>query len=123
MRLDDAETAGTMRFPNGGLWFGIVAPPLAWAADELCGLVLPDWICDTGHRSVLQAITVAALLLALGAGLVARRSFRSDDGGAAGERVAARRRFMANLAGLLSIFFALVIVAGAVPGLLHRPCD
>jgi hypothetical protein len=105
------------------IWAGILVPPLAWASDELAGLILPDWVCDTGHRWVLQAITAAALLVAAGTGWLAWRAFRADDGSADGPDVANRRQFMAVLAALLSGFFSLVILAGAVPGLVHRPCD
>ncbi|MCA1582259.1 MAG: hypothetical protein LC796_12895 [Acidobacteria bacterium] len=107
------------------LWFGIVAPPLAWAANELAGLLLPDWVCKSGHRWVLHAITAAALAIAVLAGAMASRSARpsEEDAGDPEGPIAKRRRFMSQLAVMSALFFSLVIVAGAVPGAIHRPCD
>ena len=107
------------------LWFGLIAPPMAWAANKLAGLILPDWICRSGHRWVLHAITAAALLVAIVAGAVASRSARpsEEEGGDPQGPIAKRRRFMSHLAVMSALFFSLVIVAGAVPGVVHRPCD
>ena len=120
-------TTGALESPrerrdDAALWLGIVVPPLAWAADELVGLVFSDFVCDSGHRWLLHAVTAGAFLLAAAAGAISWRA-GADGGSEEGGRVGDRRRFMRRIGGLTTVFFLLVIVAGAVPGLLHRPCD
>jgi hypothetical protein len=118
----DALESPRERRDDAALWLGIVVPPLAWAADELVGLVFSDFVCDSGHRWLLQAVTVVAFVLAAVAGAI---SWRAGAAVAAeeGARVEERRLFMRRIGGLTTVFFLLVIAAGAVPGLLHRPCD
>ena len=118
-----ARSASSPLGEDAPLWLGIVVPPLAWAADELAGLVFSDWVCDSGHRWLLQAITVAALLLAAAAGAISWRAGGTLVAEGGGARVEDRRRFMRAVGGLTTLFFLLVILAGAVPGLVHRPCD
>jgi hypothetical protein len=104
-------------------WYGIVVPPLAWAANELLGLALPDWVCDTGRRWPLHLITAIALVIAGAAGLYAWQAGGPLEGEREDSRIAKRRRFMRIVAALLTLFFVFVIIAGAVPGAVHRPCD
>jgi hypothetical protein len=118
-----SRPASRPRGEDAPLWLGIVVPPLAWAADELAGLVFSDFVCDSGHRWLLQAITVAALLLSAAAGAISWRAGASLVAEGGGARIEDRRRFMRSIAGWTTVFFLLVILAGAVPGLLHRPCD
>ncbi|HYK41582.1 MAG TPA: hypothetical protein VE007_04275 [Thermoanaerobaculia bacterium] len=108
---------------DAALWFGIVVPPLAWAANELLGLVLTDWVCDTGRRWPLHLITAVAFLTAASAGWISWQAGVPLEGEPDDSRIAKRRRFMRTLAMLLTGFFLLVILAGAVPGAVHRPCD
>jgi hypothetical protein len=111
------------RREDAALWLGIVVPPLSWAADELLGLVFSDFVCDSGHRWLLHAITAAAFVLAAVAGGISWRAGNALLAGGGDPSIEERRRFMRGIAGLTTVFFLLVIAAGAVPGLLHRPCD
>jgi hypothetical protein len=120
---DALESTPRERREDSALWLGIVVPPLAWAADELVGLVFSDFVCDSGHRWLLQAVTVGAFLLAALAGAISWRAGAAVPAAGHEPRVEDRRRFMRAIGGLTTLYFLLVIVAGAVPGLLHRPCD
>ena len=119
----DALESPRERRDDAALWWGIVVPPLAWAADELVGLVFSDFVCDSGHRWVLHAVTAGAFLVAAAAGWISWRAGGAAPASEQGGRVEDRRRFMRAIGGLTTVFFLLVIAAGAVPGLLHRPCD
>ena len=110
---------------EGRLWFGIFAPMLAWAVDEQAGMLLSDWVCKTGNKGVLIGVAAACLALAIAGGVAAYGAFQQvpeepDDGT---RRVPARQRFLSLLGLLASIFFSLALVASAVPGIVHRPCD
>ena len=110
---------------EGRLWIGIAVPLLAWAVEEQASMLLADWVCRTGNKTVLFLIAATCLAAALAAGRAAYGAFREvpeepDDGT---RRVPGRQRFLALLGLLASSFFSLAILASAVPGIVHRPCD
>jgi hypothetical protein len=110
---------------NVALWFGVLAPPLAWALLLEVSYALVSIACDGVSRGLLLGVSLATLLLSLAGGFVAWGMYAGLRG-APDERaapVAGRERFMA-LGGLLSAcVFSLVIVATAVPVLFLRTCD
>jgi hypothetical protein len=80
--------------------------------------------CSTGKFYELHLITAASFVLALTGFFVAVRQLRKvpagdEDGGSPRDR----SWFMAWLGILLSIEFALVVVAMAVPKIILSPCD
>jgi hypothetical protein len=107
------------------LWSGILAGPLAWALDLTVGYAIVKWTCNSQRAVVLRAITPAALLIVgLGAiaSYVALQQTKGDeptDGG----RPRQRARFMALLGLTLCAFFALTIVALAIPKWVLDVCD
>jgi hypothetical protein len=107
------------------LWSGILAGPVAWALDLTVGYAIVHWTCNNQRAAVLRAITPAALLLVgLGAvaSYVALQRTEGDeptDGG----RPRQRARFMALLGLTLCAFFALTIVALAIPKWVLDVCD
>jgi hypothetical protein len=103
------------------LWFSIFAPSLAWVTAFTVSFVLTSEVCATGRRWILFLVTGSALTAAaLGAAAAWRTWKRLERGdGSPGHR----RRFMALSGLLLALYFGLVIVALAIPQIVHRPCD
>jgi hypothetical protein len=96
---------------------GVLAPPIAWAADLTIRYALVKWTCGTEHFFVLPLVTLGALALTGAGGINAWRAFRATpaDAPTDGGRPVERGRFMA-IAGLCtSVFFAFVLLAGTVP--------
>jgi hypothetical protein len=110
---------------NTALWFGVLAPPLAWALLLELNYALVSIACDGVSRALLLGTCLATLLLSVAGGFVAWSMYVGLRA-APDEReapVAGRERFMA-LGGLLSsLTFSLVIVATAVPVFFLRTCD
>jgi hypothetical protein len=82
----------------------MIGPPLLWAIDSQLGLVLPHSECGSRYRPAL-IVSVIAVLLALGAAFVARRSGWPSPAG----------RFWSGVCALLGLVlaFALLLQAGA----------
>lgn len=96
------------------LWYGNLAPPIAWAASLQLRYALVQWACASGARWTLTAFAVPLCLLSLSGAFIGWR-YKSDD--------AARVRFMAIGALALGLIFALTILAGIVPDFFLSPCD
>jgi archaellum biogenesis protein FlaJ (TadC family) len=107
------------------LWSGIVLPILAFILQQQASFLLTPFVCHTGNRAVLYVVSVVALLIAAAGGFIARSAFRSVPERPPEEldRTSARRRFMALAGMLTSVLFCLVVIAMAIPGFVHRPCD
>jgi hypothetical protein len=100
---------------------GILAGPLAWAANEVISYTATAHECSTGSRSLFHALTVSGLVCCA-IGLIAARSVaaiypRTSDGRE--ERI----RFMAISGMTLSVAFAVAIIAMAIPNWILSPCD
>ena len=112
------------------LLLGTLAGPTWWFVHQQVSGVLVWWICEKG-RSVawLHAATGVCLIGAAAAGVVAWGVWRRAAAQAAQEandtRKTERQRavFMGKLGVLLSVFFALVIIAQAIPNFLLDPCQ
>ena len=122
----------------GALWFGLLAPPLAWSGQELVGYGLAARACGSGGRHFFPMapglgtaeliVSGAAVLLAvmglITAGLSWRRSdtARSETGSAPLGAAFERSRFMALAGILLSMLFLLAILMNAGGYFLVSPC-
>lgn len=97
------------------LWFGLLGPPLIWAARFGTSYALVPYACDRDAPALLQVVTLVALLATAGAGLTAWQAWRAAGRGRRLElgEPAGRTRFMA-LAGMLSsaLFFLLIVAEG-----------
>jgi hypothetical protein len=113
---------------NGAIfsqWVGLLAAPVAWAAQQLTLYTMVPWACQTGHFFAMHLVSLAAILVAAFGALVARGNWgragreQSDD-----DRAGAlpRSRFL-SVAGLVaSGFFALVIFAQWLAVVVIHPC-
>jgi hypothetical protein len=104
------------------LWFAILVGPLTWLVYLQTVYALVASACSSQHRAVLLVIAAAGTVLAAGGALVGGRTLARLPARSAGAMVD-RARFMALLGIATSLLFALVIVAGAIPSLVLRPCD
>jgi len=122
-----AETRGSFL-----LWYGVLAPPIVWAAQLLLDFGLDESVaCTPGARlsgmflnvsvgTVVQIINGVAAVLTLLAIFVSYRCYRRLQ--VSDKTVANRARWMA-MAGLFNgaIFFLITIMKFAVPAFLS-PC-
>jgi hypothetical protein len=117
------ERVPTTEGQRRGLLAGLLVPPLVWLAQLQANYALVSWACSSGHRVVLLAISVLAILVAGGAGYVAWTSW-PGAGRLSGEPRGVEGARLLSLAGVvLSVAFALVLVASTIPTLILRPCD
>jgi hypothetical protein len=106
------------------LWTSILAGPTALAADQLTSYALVKWTCTTQRQDVLYLIPFVALAIAAGGACVAWQALRRTqenlptDGGDPQQRA----RFMAILGLTVTAFFALSIVALAIPPAVLDAC-
>jgi hypothetical protein len=109
----------------GVLWAGILAGPLAALVQLQADYALVLWVCGTGRTWALHAVSLGALLVAAGAGLLSWRSWRRagadwDDEGAG---VLPRSRFMAAVGIFVSAHSALVVVAQWLAVFFYGACQ
>ena len=97
------------------LWFAVVIGPLAWLLYLEIAYALVATACASQRAAVLNAIAGAAVLLASTGAVVGRRALTTE--------AVHRARFMATLGIGMSLLFALVIAAGAIPTVVLSPCD
>jgi hypothetical protein len=117
-------TPAAARREERRLWLAIFAPATGWIVAQQLSFYLSGWICTTGRKWVLLAITASALAAAaagVAAGWECWRRFGTDTSTRDAET--ARRRFMAFGGLVLSVFFLIAILALAIPQSVHRPCD
>jgi hypothetical protein len=113
------------------LWFGVVAPPLAWGAHLLLGDLIFELGCSAGvrgHRlaglsletwAILQTIVAAAIIVTAGALAAAafRRIVATSDG------TAWSRAHALALAGMASgAIYLILVVYGLVAPLFLNGC-
>jgi hypothetical protein len=106
------------------LWGGVLAGPVAWLLELETSYAVTGWVCRSGHHWVLHAATAVALAIALGGAAAATGARRTFGRRSAEEpRTVGERRSFLVVSGVgLSLMFALVIAATAVPKLVLSPC-
>lgn len=99
---------------NLALWIGWLTGPIVFAIDLLLsyGVVSVTEAAQRGQHVWLHAASVVAIVLTLAAGALAWREHRVAEGD--------RERFMAVGGVAMSAFFAVVLLARAVPALMLR---
>jgi hypothetical protein len=98
-------------------WTGVLAPPMAWAADLTVRYALVKTACGSNATLLLMAVTVVALAVS---GVGAAAAWRGlaeapSDARTEGGQPFDRGRFMAVLGLCSSALFSVMLVAGAIP--------
>jgi hypothetical protein len=107
------------------LWTSLLAGPIVWLISFEANFALSPWACVTRGKAALYAVSILALLLSAGSGLLAWREWGELGKEPPGDSEGAlpRRRMMAMGGVLLSGLFCLVILAQAIPELILKACD
>jgi hypothetical protein len=105
--------------PHWALWIGVLAGPILWFVQMEANFVLVRETCGTGRLNLLRGITVASAIIAMLAAMLAWRNFRTSANAADNPGL---RRFMGSLGILVSLLFALVILAQGLPTFFIDPC-
>ena len=103
-------------------WTSLLGAPIAWALEQQTSYTLVPFACATGRVWLLHAASVLFIILALGAGLIAWRSWH-NPGHVENQDALRRTRFMAIVGMADSAFFTLLILVQAVPSFIFGPCQ
>ena len=109
----------------GALWIGLLLPPIAVLADLTIAYALVPRACATRNTLPIHLAHAGGLLLVLGGGLAAWRTWRMLGGGwpeSEGGREA-RSRFLAGMGVLFSGLCGLLVLAFWIAVLLLDPCQ
>ena len=107
------------------LWAGILLGPIAWAVDFVLSYAVTHHECSTGAMHWLRVSSALAVLVSLWAAYLGWDSKRRlpEDVSLHGGTVLSRSRAMA-IAGIgMGLWFAMIIIAEAVPRFMLSPCD
>lgn len=114
------------RTPGAGrLWTGALAGPIAWLLNLGLSYLLTDWSCNTGHEIVIHLVNLVALLVALAGAALAWSIWEgaAPSGPTGAPPPIGRVRFMALSGMILSLLFALAIIAQGVPPFILNACQ
>jgi len=106
------------------LWIGILTGPIIWFINMETGFVLAPWLCAWQSRFVPNLVSVIALLLVAGSGLIGwhlRTELRPNS--VEPDAVDARPVAMATGAMVLSAMFFLVIFVQMLPQFFLDGCQ
>ena len=104
---------------------GILAGPAAWFLDQQVSYSIVQWVCGGGPHVVLHLISLGALVMVGGGAVASWTALQRARPGAVsdGSQPDERGRFMAILGLVSCAFFALVIIAMAVPRVVLDACQ
>ena len=127
LSLMDSETKREFKEGAGPgvLWAGVLAGPLAALAQLQANYALVLWVCGSGQRWVLHAVSLLALVVTAGAGLLSWRNWRKAGAGWEDEGAGPvpRSRFMSAVGMLVSAHSALVVIAQWVAVFVYGACQ
>lgn len=121
----DAGATGFTRWPGLlSLTLGLLVGPIAALINQELMYSVNMWACGHHLPLVVHAVPLVCLIVAIGAGLVARRDWRAVGGGVEDEEatVKTRTRFVALLGMMTSLFSSLVILAMWTAAFVFGPC-
>ena len=110
------------------LWTGLLAGPVVWLALLETNYALSYVACETRQMWFLHVAAGVALVLVAGAAVLAWRAGPAADDDhdePPGNPIIGedRARWMSAAGVALSVFFMVVIVATAIPAMIHHVCD
>jgi hypothetical protein len=126
MSPESVEEARAFTEPRGvlGLWYGLLGGPVAWLLGLQADYSLVRLACAKGTMLPLHLVSLATLLIALGAAAVAWRDWQraGPEWPGEGGGVLDRSRFMAAIGLGAGALFSLVILAQWLAKLFLDPC-
>jgi len=117
--------AGFARWPGMlSLSLGLLLGPIVALANQQMIYSANMWACGNNGWGAMHLIPLLCLIVAIGAGLTARRDWKAVGGGVHDEdaTVAERTRFVALCGMVISTFSALVILAQWAAIFVFEPC-
>lgn len=106
------------------LFFGILAPPVLWAARFGVSYVLVPYVCANGWTWLLHAITGGTIAAIVAVGIGSWRRWRSGPGAnPMPEEALGTWRFMSLVGVLSAAFFLLVTLAEGLANFFVHPCQ
>ena len=117
--------AGFARWPGLlSLSLGLLLGPIVALANQQMIYSANMWACGNNGWGAMHLIPLLCLIVAIGAGLTARRDWKAVGGGVHDEdaTVAERTRFVALCGMVISTFSALVILAQWAAIFVFEPC-
>lgn len=107
------------------LWTSILAGPIVWLISFQTNFALVPWACIWQAKVTLYLVSLAALLVCAGSGVVAWREWRSLGREMEFEGAGAlpRSRMMALSGVALSTGFFIVTLAQLIPEVVLRDCQ
>jgi hypothetical protein len=102
-------------------WPGIIGAPLVFLTLVSAAYALVPWACRSQHHGVLDYVSAFALLLTLAATLLGALAWRRT-GAHGGSPLAARKRFLAELAIALGALSSVAVLAQWATRLALSPC-
>jgi len=117
--------AGFARWPGMlSLSLGLLLGPIVALANQQMIYSANMWACGNNGWGAMHLIPLLCLIVAIGAGLTARRDWKAVGGGVHDEAatVAERTRFVALCGMVISTFSALVILAQWAAIFVFEPC-
>jgi hypothetical protein len=103
-------------------WAGVLLGPAAWALHLQVSYTLSAFACEDVWRITLHATFLVTLALPLAGAYIGWGNWRASRDATPGGIRVDRSRFMATAGIILSLFFAIVIVAQWIPNLFLEPC-
>jgi hypothetical protein len=124
-RSPDDGAAGFTRWPGLlSLTLGLLLGPIAALLNQELMYSVNMWACGHQMPVLVHLVPALCLIVAVGAGLMARRDWRAVGAGVEDEEAAveARTRFVALMGMAISAFSSLVIVAMWAAAFVFGPC-
>lgn len=107
------------------LWAGILIAPLVFLLHLQVNYALVTELCQSEHKIVMHMVTLTALLISAGGGLIAWLNWRVAGRKWPGEAgsIAERSRFMSAIGLLISLLVILGLIAQWIPQFIFDPCQ
>ena len=123
--MHQAQQAERIPAVQFDVWWGLIAGPLAWGLNEGASYATTQHACSTGHFYVLRIIAAACVVIALSGFVLAFAIHRRLPRDPATEEELPRDRayFMAVVGMAMSLSFALIVLAQALPQAILSPCS
>lgn len=107
------------------LWAGVLGAPAVWGLQFELGYALAPLTCKFGTLIPLHFLTISAIILALLALFFSHRQWRSAGGGSPDDidgGMIGRRRFVGGLGMVVSLLFAILILAQGLASFFFNAC-